>query len=84
MTEARTVPGFTFTGSDSFEKNWKAFLKVMESVDADMAAILIANKDKLAAIVSQGTRNSQARAEFNAAVLKALDALLVANAGGKK
>ena len=78
------MPGFTFTESDSFEKNWNAFLKAMEPADPDMAAILAANKDKLAAIVYQGSRNSQARADFNAVVLKALDTLLVVDARGKK
>jgi hypothetical protein len=78
------MPGFTFTESDSFEKNWNAFLKAMETADPEMATILEANKDKVAGIVSQGNRSSQARAEFNAAILKALDALLVPSAGGKK
>lgn len=78
------MPGFTFTESDSFEKNWNAFLKAMEPADPEMAAILAANKDKLAVIVCQGNKNSQARADFNTVVLKALDALLVPDAGGKK
>ena len=45
-------------------------------LDADMAGIIRANKDKLAAIVRQGQRNTQARADFNAGVRAALDGLL--------
>ena len=47
----------------------------LETVDAGMAAILAANKARLAAIVRQGERNASARSAFNAAVVAALDAL---------
>ena len=70
------MPGFGFGETDSFEENWEAFLAEMESVDADMAGILRANKDKLAAIVRQGHRDAHARADFNAGVMEALDGLL--------
>ena len=71
------MPGFRFSESNSFEINWEAFLVEMESVDADMADILRANKDKLVAIVRQGNRNANGRADFNASVMGALDRLLI-------
>lgn len=70
------MPGFRFGETDSFETNLEAFLAEMEGVDADMAGIIRANKDKLAAIVRQGQRNTQPRADFNAGVRAALDDLL--------
>ena len=72
--------GFQFNESDSFANNWEAFLKELESFDAEMAAILRANKEKLAAICNGGDRDLQARGTFNAAVQKALDDLLISNA----
>jgi hypothetical protein len=75
------MPVFRFDDSNTFEANWSAFMVELEAVDAGMAAILAANKDKLAAIVRQGERNSQARSTFNAAIVAALD-VLVAQAGG--
>ena len=71
------MPRFRFGESSSFEINWEAFLVEMESVDADMADILRANKDKLVAIVRQGNRNANGRADFNASVMDALDRLLI-------
>jgi hypothetical protein len=70
------MPGFRFDDAHPFRANWESFLTEMEGVDADMAGILRANKEKIAAIVCQGTRNSQARAIFNASVIAALDGLL--------
>jgi hypothetical protein len=70
------MPGFRFSETDPFEANWAAFIVSMEAIDADMAGIFRANKDKLASLVRQGNRNAQARADFNASVAKALDALL--------
>ena len=70
------MPGFRFHETDQFETNWAAFILSMEAIDADMAGIFRANKDKLASLVRQGSRNAQARTDFNASVAKALDALL--------
>lgn len=74
------MPGFKFGEADSFEKNWESFLSEMESVDAEMAAILRANKTHLSAIVRQGSRNASARAEFNAKIMHALDDFLASSA----
>jgi hypothetical protein len=76
------MPTFNFGEKDSFASNWKAFLTAMDTVDAEMAAILRANEGKLAAIVREGSRNAQARADFNLEVMKALDRLLAATAPG--
>jgi hypothetical protein len=80
----KRMPEFAFVESDSFERNWTSFLKEMEAIDADMAAILIANRDKLAVIVNQGNRNLQARVNFNAGVLQALESLILKDAKGEK
>jgi len=77
------MPGFTFGENDSFAENWKAFMSAMDSVDPEMAAILRANEVMLAAIVREGRRNAQVRANFNAVVLKELDRLLAATPEGK-
>lgn len=74
------MPGFNFGETDSFEKNWESFLSEMESADAEMAAILRANKAHLTAIVRQGNRNAAARAEFNAKIMQALDEFLASSA----
>lgn len=70
------MPAFRFDDSKTFDKNWAAFIIEAQAIDTEMAAILAANKDSLAAIVRQGQSNSTARANFNAEVVKALDALL--------
>lgn len=70
------MPGFGFSENDSFAVNFQAFLRAMDSVDPEMAAILRANESKLATIVQEGNRNAQARTTFNSEVLKALDRLL--------
>jgi hypothetical protein len=70
------MPVFRFDDGRIFEANWSAFMVELEAVDASMAAILAANKDKLIAIVRQGERNSQARSTFNAAIVAALDVLV--------
>ena len=70
------MPEFRFSEADSFEANWQAFLAELDGVDPDMASILRANKDNLAAIVRQGNRDTHARNDFNANVRAALDALL--------
>jgi hypothetical protein len=76
------MPGFKFDEADTFATNWEAFLKEMEGFDAEMAAILRANTGKLAAICADGNRDAQARANFNACVVAALDALLLSKAKG--
>ena len=77
------MAAFNFDDSKAFDDNWNSFIDELKSVDADMAGILAANKDKLAAIVRQGTRNTTARSAFNAEVVKALDAL-IAEPGSSK
>jgi len=77
------VPAFNFDDSKALDDNWNSFIDEMKSVDADMAGILAANKEKLAAIVRQGTRNTNARSAFNAEVVKALDALIADSASSK-
>jgi hypothetical protein len=77
------MPAFRFDGTGTFEENWSALMAELQSLDADMAAILAANKERLAAIVRQGQRNTNARASFNAEVVTALDALLAASSRGE-
>ena len=66
---------FRFDSTRSFDENCEAFLAALDAVDAEMAAILRANEDALGAIVREGERDPKARAEFNDAVMAALDAL---------
>lgn len=70
------MPVFRFQKTNSFDANWEAFLAEMDQHDSDMADILRANQDTLAAIVRQGDRDAQERARFNASVLEALNSLL--------
>lgn len=77
------MPAFNFDDSKALDDNWDSFIEEMKSVDPDMAGILAANRDKLAAIVRQGTRNTNARSAFNAEVVKALDALIAESASNK-
>jgi len=67
---------FKFDPNITFDANLDAFLSEMETTDKDMAAILRCNIDKLAAVVRQGNRSGTARADFNAEIMRALDALL--------
>ena len=67
---------FSFDENKPFDANFDAFLNHMKSVDAEMAEILRANATKLAAIVRNGDRNAQARADFNALIATALDRLV--------
>jgi erythromycin esterase-like protein len=76
------MPGFNFGEKDSFATNWKAFLTAMDTVDPEMASILRRNEAKLAAIVQEGSRDAQARADFNSEIIKALDRLLAEKASG--
>jgi hypothetical protein len=76
------MPSFRFDDSKTFDENWAVFVIEAQAINMEMAAILAANKDKLAAIVRQGQSNGAARASFNAEVVKALDALLAKPAGG--
>lgn len=69
------MPGFRFSETESFQSNWEAFLTEMECLDPAMGSILRANSEKLAAIVQQSNRNSQARSDFNTAIVAALDSL---------
>lgn len=69
------MAAFSFDDSKNFDANWSAFMTELQTVDSDMAAILAANKDRLAAIVRQGERNASARSTLNAAVIAALDGL---------
>ncbi len=54
----------------------------MNTLDPQLATILAANKDKLAAIVTQGDRDTRARGDFNSAIATALDALVAAEDNG--
>ena len=76
------MPAFRFDDGKTFDENWAAIIVEAQAIDSQMAAILAGNKDRLAAIVRQGQSNSAARANFNAEVVKALDALLATPAGG--
>ena len=77
------MPAFNFDDSKALDDNWDSFIEEMKSVDPDMAGILAANRDKLAAIVRQGTRNTNARSDFNSEGVKALDALIAESASNK-
>lgn len=70
------MPAFQFDESKTFDNNWSAFMAELQTIDAEMAGILAANKEKLAAIVRQGQRDGGARSRFNAEIVKALDALV--------
>jgi hypothetical protein len=65
-----------FDEAKSFSENCKAFLAGLETVDAEMAVILLGNWDALVAVVRQGERDSKARSELNSKVASALDSLL--------
>ena len=67
------MPEFRFSETVSFEDNVEAFLTKMDGIDAEMAAILRANRDKLVSIVFRGQRNAQSRTDFNKSVMAALD-----------
>lgn len=64
-----------------FEENLEAFLVVMESVDAEMTAILRANADSLVAITAGDGVVRRARGEFNQAIAEALDTLITDEEG---
>ena len=74
------VTMFLFDEDKPFEVNFAAFLDHMKTVDAEMASILEANAAKLAAIVKNGERNSQARGDFNAFIGNELDKIVEAGA----
>lgn len=76
------MPAFRFDDSKAFDENWSAFIAVAQAIDADMAAILSANKERVSAVVRQGQSNTNARVAFNAEVVKALDAFLAKPAEG--
>jgi len=67
---------FRFDETNSFADNCEAFLTWIEAVDPEMASILRDNWAALVAIVNEGSRDSKARGEFNAAIATALDALV--------
>lgn len=69
---------FQFDEDKSFADNCQALLDTLESEDPEMAAILRANWEALVSIVGEGERDPKARAEFNAKVAAALDALATA------
>ncbi len=76
------MPAFRFQEDKSFDTNWSAFMAEMNTLDPQLATILAANKDKLAAIVTQGDRDTRARGDFNSAIATALDALVAAEDNG--
>jgi hypothetical protein len=67
---------FRFNENEPVSANVEAFLLHMEQSDAQMAAILRANIDKLISIVQNGERNGSARQDFNTTIALALDALI--------
>lgn len=66
---------FKFDGTKPLDENFAAFLDFLKNVDEDMTAILRANAPALAAIVRDGERDGDARADFNSAIAAALDVL---------
>ena len=72
---------FAFDQNKTFEANLQAFLAELDSNDKDMTDILRRNIDKLTDVVRQGNRSGPARADFNAEVVKALEALLPLDGG---
>lgn len=66
---------FSFDESKNFAENCDAFLEALKGDDPEMAAILSDNWEALVAIVCEGERDPKVRAEFNAKVAAALDAL---------
>lgn len=76
MTKDVQPESLRFDEAKSFSDNCGAFLASLETIDADMAAILRDNWDALVAVVRQGERDSKARSEFNSKVASALDSLL--------
>lgn len=71
-----------FGDTATFDENWEAFLSALEALDPEMTTILRVNRDRLRNIVRGGTRNTQARSDFNARVLAALEALASAPKSG--
>jgi hypothetical protein len=69
------MAGLEFDGSKSFAENFELLLAVLDGIDAEMAKILRASTALLAKIVKDGERDPNARAAFNAAIAKALDAV---------
>ena len=67
---------FRFDESKSFAENCEAFLEVLKSENAEMAAILRDNWDALVAVVRERERGYKVRGEFNAKVSSALDDLV--------
>lgn len=72
---------FEFDPTASFDTNLEAFLVEMDVLDEEMAAILRENIAALGDAVRDGERNPRSRSDFNAAVMQALDELLVQETG---
>jgi len=67
---------FIFADNKRFEENCAAFLESVENIDPEMTALLVANWEKLLAVVRGGERDSKARIAFNELIAAALDDLL--------
>jgi hypothetical protein len=72
---------FSFDPNKPFEVNLQAFLAELDSYDKEMTDILRRNIDKLIDVVRQGNRSGPARSEFNAEIVKALDAMISTDTG---
>lgn len=70
------MPDFMFDRTKSYEENRTDFLESIKDIDAEMAEILIANRDQLISVVRGGERDIKARTTFNEAITEALDSLL--------
>lgn len=71
---------FNFDPLKRFPDNCANFLENVKHIDPEMASILENNWDKLLDVVIEGERNTRARADFNEAIVIALDGLLTAKA----
>lgn len=71
------MPDFEFDPTESIDTNLEAFLVEMDAFDEEMATILRDNLSSLTKVVRNGERNPRSRSDFNAAVMQALDNLLV-------
>jgi hypothetical protein len=74
------MTAFNFDSLKRFPDNSAAFLESVKDIDPAMASILENNWDKLLDVVIKGERNTRARADFNEAIVIALDGLLSARA----
>lgn len=66
---------FKFDESKSFAENFSLFCDQLDGIDPEMSKIFRANAPTLASVVRGGESDTEARAQFNAAIVVALDTM---------